>query len=99
VIGMKPLADGNVLKSKTATAVECLHYAMSLPTSTVISGMESMDRLNQGLNAARTFKPLSKEQIAALLKRTAPAAEDGKFEPFKTTSQYDGTAQNPQWLG
>jgi len=99
VIGMKPLADANVLKSKTATAVECLHYAMSLPTSTVISGMESMDRLNQGLNAARTFKPMSKAEVAALLKRTAPAAEDGKFEPFKTTSQYDGTAHNPQWLG
>jgi aryl-alcohol dehydrogenase-like predicted oxidoreductase len=99
VLGMKPLADANILKSNTATAVECLHYAMSLPTSVVISGMESMDRLNQGLNAARNFKPMSKAEIAALLKKTAPYAAEGKFEPFKTTSQYDGTAQNPKWLG
>ena len=99
VLGMKPLADGNVLKSNTATAVECLHYAMSLPTSVVINGMESMDRLNQGLNAARTFKPMSKAEMAALLQKTAQAAAEGKFEPFKTTSQYDGTAHNPQWLG
>jgi predicted aldo/keto reductase-like oxidoreductase len=99
VLGMKPLADANILKSKTATAVECLHYAMSLPTSTVISGMESMERLNQGLSAARSFKPMTKAEVAVLLKKTAPAAEDGRFEPFKTTSQYDGTAQNPHWLG
>ena len=99
VLGMKPLADANILKSKTATAVECLHYAMSLPTSVVISGMETMDRLNQGLNAARTFKPMGKTEMAALLQKTAAAAQEGKFEPFKTTSNYDGTAQNPKWLG
>lgn len=96
VLGMKPMADANILKSNTATAVECLHYAMSLPTSTVITGMDSMDRLNQGLNAARTFKPMSKAEMAALLQKTAPAAAEGKFEPFKTTSQCDGTAHNPQ---
>jgi predicted aldo/keto reductase-like oxidoreductase len=99
VLGMKPMADGHILRSGTATAVECLHYAMSLPTSTVITGMDSLDRLNQALDAARTFKPMSKSEIAALLQRTASAAEDGKYEPFKTTSRYDGTAHNPQWLG
>jgi aryl-alcohol dehydrogenase-like predicted oxidoreductase len=99
VLGMKPMGDGIILKSNTATAVECLHYAMSLPTSTVITGMESMEMLNQGLNAARTFKPMSKTEMAALLQKTAAAAEDGKFELFKTTSRFDGTAHNPQWLG
>lgn len=99
VLGMKPIASGIILESNTVTAVECLRYAMSLPTSTVINGMDSMDRLNQGLNVARTFKPMTKTEVAALLRKTSAAAADGRFEPFKTTAQFDGTAQNPQWLG
>ena len=99
VLGMKPMGDGIILKSNTVTPLEFLHYAMSLPTSTVITGMESMEMLNQGLNAARTFKPMSKTEMAALLQKTAAAAEDGKYELFKTTSRFDGTAHNPQWLG
>lgn len=99
VLGMKSMGDSIILQSNTATPLECLHYAMSLPVSTVITGMENMDRLNQGLNAARTFKPLSKTEIAALLQKTASAAADGRFEKFKTTSMFDGTAHNPQWLG
>src|SRR5258708_4100120 len=99
VLGMKPIGSGNILRSNTATPVECLHYAMSLPTSVVINGMESMELLNQGLEAARTFKPMSKSEIAALLQKTAAAAADGKYETFKPTAQYDGTAHNPQWLG
>ena len=99
VLGMKPIASGIILESNTVTAVECLRYAMSLPTSTVINGMDSMDRLNQGLNVARTFKPMTRTEVAALLRKTSAAAADGRFEPFKTTAQFDGTAQNPQWLG
>lgn len=99
VLGMKPIGSGIILESHTATPVECLHYAMSLPTSTVINGMDSMELLKQGLNAARTFKPLGKTEMAALLQKTAAAAADGKFEKFKTTAMFDGTAHNPQWLG
>ena len=99
VLGMKSMGDGNILKSNAVTAVECLRYAMSLPTSTVITGMESMDRLEQAMNVARSFKPMTKTEMAALLQKTATLAADGKFEPFKTTSQFDGTAHNPKWLG
>ncbi len=99
VLGMKPLASGIILKSKTVTPTECLHYAMSLPASTVITGMESMKVLEQGLEAARTFKPMNQEAVAALLARTTTAAAEGKFEPFKNTTQFDGTVHNPQWLG
>src|SRR3984893_11019257 len=63
VLAMKPMGDGIILKSNVVTPIECLHYAMSLPTSTVITGMESMEMLNQGLNAARTFKPMSKTEM------------------------------------
>ena len=57
-----------------------------------------MARVQQALTAARTFKPLDPQQIAALLARTQAAAQDGQYEPFKTSTQFDGTARNPQWL-
>jgi aryl-alcohol dehydrogenase-like predicted oxidoreductase len=99
VLGMKSMGDGYVLKSKTVTPIECLHYAMNLPTSVVINGCESLERLEQGLEAARTFKPLSEVEVAELLAKTAAAAAQGEFEPFKTTHQFDGTFHNPSWLG
>jgi aryl-alcohol dehydrogenase-like predicted oxidoreductase len=99
VLGMKPMGDGNVLKSGVVTPVECLHYALSLPTSVVINGCESMERLDQAFEAARTFKPLTRAEISKLLAKTAQAAMTGKYEPFKTTAQFDGTAHNPQWMG
>jgi predicted aldo/keto reductase-like oxidoreductase len=99
VLGMKPMGDGLVLKSKTASAVECLHYAMTLPTSTVITGIDSLKILEQDLEAVKKFDPLTEKQVADLLARTAKAAAEGRFEAFKTTNGFDGTAQNPQWLG
>jgi aryl-alcohol dehydrogenase-like predicted oxidoreductase len=99
VLGMKSMGDGFVLKSKTVKPIECLHYALSLPTSTVITGIDSMKILKQALEAVRTFKPLTSDQVAALLKRTARVAAECKYEPFKTTNGFDGTAQHPEWLG
>ncbi|MGA9978905.1 MAG: aldo/keto reductase [Candidatus Sulfotelmatobacter sp.] len=99
VLGMKPMGDSIILRSKTASAVECLHYAMNLPTSVVITGCESLPILQQALDAARSFKPMGKEEVAQLLARTEPAAVKGEFELYKTTHNFDGTYQNPQWLG
>jgi aryl-alcohol dehydrogenase-like predicted oxidoreductase len=99
VLGMKPMGDSIILKSKTATPVECLHYAMNLPTSVVITGCDSMQILQQALDAARSFKPMSKDEVAQLLARTSSAAGKGEFELYKTTHNFDGTYQNPQWLG
>jgi len=99
VLGMKALGDGMVLKSGTATAVECLQYALSLPTSVVITGIDSMDILKQALEVAKAFKPLTEKETADLLARTKKAAMKGEFERFKTTNAFDGTAQNPSWLG
>jgi hypothetical protein len=96
---MKPLGSGVILQSNTVTPVECLHYAMNLPTSVVITGCDSLQILDQALQAARTFKPLGGKQVAAILAKTAPVAARGEFEPFKTTTGFDGTAHNPQWLG
>ena len=99
VLGMKALANGMILESKTVTPIECLQYAMNLPTSVVITGCESMEDLEQALTAARTFKPMSDAEVKGLLNKTAAAASRGEFELFKTTSIYDGTAAHPEWLG
>src|SRR5256714_1130135 len=99
VLGMKPIAFGNVLKAGVATPIECLHYALNLPTSVVINGCDSMERLDQAFQAARTFKPLSPAQLSALVSKTKEAALTGRYEPFKTTAIFDGTASHPEWLG
>jgi aryl-alcohol dehydrogenase-like predicted oxidoreductase len=99
VLGMKPMGDKIILKSKTATPIECLHYAMNLPTSVVITGCDSLDILDQALAAARTFKPLSSTEVTSLLTKTAVAAKEGEFERYKISHDFDGTFHNPQWLG
>lgn len=99
VLAMKTLANGTILESKTVTAIECLQYAMNLPTSVVITGCESMKDLEQALTAARTFKPMTDEQVKNLLSKTEQPASRGEYELFKTTSIYDGTASHPEWLG
>jgi predicted aldo/keto reductase-like oxidoreductase len=99
VLGMKSMGDPFILESKTVTPIECLHYALNLPTSTVITGIDNMKVLDQAVEAAQTFKPMSKEAVGELLARTAAAAATGRYELFKTESRYDGTAHNPQWLG
>jgi hypothetical protein len=93
---MKSMGAGVILQSKTVTPIECLHYAMILPTSVVITGMDKMEVLEQAIQAARTFRPLSKDEVVKLLAKTANAAAFGKFELFKTTSHHDSTAQNPK---
>ncbi len=99
VLAMKTLANGLILKSGTVTATECLQYAMNLPVSVVITGCESMANLEQAIKAARTFAPMTDEQVSNLLAKTTKAAARGEYELFKTTSIYDGTAAHPEWLG
>jgi predicted aldo/keto reductase-like oxidoreductase len=103
VLGMKTFGDHHildqVLESGTTTPIEMLHYSMSLPTSVVITGIDSMKILDQAFEAARTFEPLTHAQVADLLARTKSSASDGAYELFKTTPQFDSTAHNPQWLG
>ncbi|MBP5976732.1 aldo/keto reductase [Brasilonema sp. CT11] len=99
VLGMKTMANGILLRSKTVTPIECLHYALNLPTSVVITGIDSMEILDQAFEAVRTFQPMNDQQVQSLLAKTAEAASRGEFEPFKTSSIFDSTAANPDWLG
>ena len=99
VLGMKPMGDHLILESKTVSPVECLQYAMNLPTSVVITGCDSLPILQQALLAARSFRPMDSAQVVNLLAKTAKAAEAGRFELYKTSHHFDGTVANPQWLG
>jgi predicted aldo/keto reductase-like oxidoreductase len=99
ILGMKSMANGILLRSNTVTPIECLHYALNLPTSVVITGIDTMEILDQAFEAIRTFQPMTDQQVQALLAKTAAAGGHGEFEPFKTSSIFDGTAQHPNWLG
>jgi hypothetical protein len=102
VLGMKSLCGGTgiVLKSGTGVRpIECLHYALNLPTSVVIAGIDKQPVLDQAFEAAKTFRPMNQQQLAALLGKTREVAMTGKYELFKTTSHFDGTAKHPDWMG
>ena len=99
VLGMKSMGSSVLLKSRVVSPIECLHYALSLPTSVVITGIDSMKILEQALHAAHTFRPFTRQQVASLLAKTSKPASHGEYELFKTTSHFDSTAQHPEWLG
>ncbi len=99
VLGMKSMGDAVILKSKTVSPIECLHYALSLPTSVVITGIDKPEILDQAFEAAKTFQPMNREQVAQLLAKTKAVAMAGKYELFKTSSHFDSTAKHPDWLG
>jgi len=99
ILGMKSMGDSVILKSKAVTPIECLHYALGLPTSVVITGIDKPEILDQAFEAAKTFKPLNREQMSQLLAKTKEVALAGKYELFKTSSHFDSTAKHPDWLG
>lgn len=99
VLGMKPMADARIVQRGIASAEECLAYAMSLPVSTVITGCDSLERVEQALRVARGFRPLEQAQVQALVDRTAAPGGSGADERYKTTDRYDATTHNPSWLG
>jgi predicted aldo/keto reductase-like oxidoreductase len=101
VLGMKAFGgqDGVILKSNTVEPLDCLRYALTLPTSVVITGIDKPEILEQAFSAVKDFKPFGPEQLSALLEKTREAADSGHFELFKTTSHFDTTARHPDWLG
>ncbi|HEX4261313.1 MAG TPA: aldo/keto reductase [Acetobacteraceae bacterium] len=99
VLGMKPMGDPFILDSHAASAVECLHYAMSLPVSVTITGIDAIRILDQAIAIGRGFQPLTAAERAALLARTASAAKGGRFERYKSSQHFDSTVKHPEYLG
>jgi aryl-alcohol dehydrogenase-like predicted oxidoreductase len=95
VIGMKPLASGTVIRSKVVTPIEALHYALNLPTSTVVTGCDTMEILEQAILAVTTFKPLTAGEVASIEERTRLLALSGEYEPFKSTTAFNGPRVAP----
>jgi uncharacterized protein len=98
-LAMKTFGDHFILDTKIAEPIEMLHFSMSLPVAVVITGIDKQEVLDQALAAVKTYHPLDKTAVTALLGKTRPAAERGQAELYKTTWHFDGTAQNPDWLG
>jgi len=98
-LGMKCFGDHYILDSGTIKPIEGLHYCLNLPVAVQITGIDSMEILEQACEAARTFKPMGEAEVTALLERTQSAAVDGKYELYKTTAHFDGTAHRPEMLG
>jgi aryl-alcohol dehydrogenase-like predicted oxidoreductase len=97
VFGMKSFGGGGeIVKYGAATPDEALRYAMSLPVSTTISGIESPDVLTQNLSIATKFSPMTADEMRVLRERCRPLAADGRFELFKTTKMYDGAVGRAQ---
>ncbi len=99
VLAMKTFGDHFILDSGTVQAVEALQYGLSQQVSVVITGIDTMPVLEQAMTAVRNFRPMTEAQQQALLSRTESAAAEGKYELFKTSTHFDGTAANPKWLG
>ena len=98
-LAMKTFGDMFILNSKTAEPIDMLHFSMSLPVSVVITGIDKQEILDQALQAVKTYQPMDKAAVAALLGKTRVAANKGEFELYKTSWHFDSTAQNPDWLG
>ena len=91
IFGMKSLGgSGEMVRRGSITVADALRYAMSLPVTTTISGMDSMDVLKQNLEIVQNFQPMSGQELAAVRNRCRNDASDGHLELFKTTVKYDG---------
>ena len=99
ILAMKTFGDHFILESKTVTPMEALHFGLNSPASVVITGIDSQAILDQAFQAVESFRPMESQQVATILAKTKEAAMTGKFELFKTSSHFDGTIQNPSWLG
>lgn len=99
VLGMKSFGNGIILKSGAVQPMDCLHYALNVPVSVLITGVDSKMLLDQAFAAVKAFKPMDEAAVASLIGKTEQVAMNGKYELFKTTSHFDTTARHPDWLG
>jgi aryl-alcohol dehydrogenase-like predicted oxidoreductase len=97
VLGMKSMGgEGDAVRKKVVTADEALRYAMSLPVTTTVSGIDSMRVLRQNVRIASGFTPMSATEMAALRERVADTAADGRYELYKSTAKHEGEVGRKQ---
>ncbi len=87
---MKPMGGtADSVKKGMVGADELLRYAMSLPVTTTIAGMEKPEILEHNLRVAENFKQMKPEEMQALRDRLRPFAADARFEPYKVSLKFD----------
>lgn len=97
-IGMKGFGDHFILDSNTVKPIEALQFCFNLPIAVQVTGIESQRFLDQALEAARAFKPLTQAEVASIMDRTRAAAVEGKYELYKISTHFDGTQKHPEWI-
>jgi aryl-alcohol dehydrogenase-like predicted oxidoreductase len=95
-LGMKSFGAGEAVRHKAVTPADALRYAMSLPVTTTISGIDSMRVLRQNVKIAQAFRPMTEAQMESYRKRLRAEAADGRYELYKTTAQHDGVEGREQ---
>jgi predicted aldo/keto reductase-like oxidoreductase len=85
VIGMKALAsqNGRIVRDLNISAQDARRYVLSLPISTLVCGIASRRDLNQDVNMARSFSPMSEDEVVKLLARSEDESQDGHIEQYK----------------
>lgn len=97
VVGMKSLGgDGGIPRNGGVSVEECLRYAFSLRIPVCLSGMDTLERLEENVAIAKRFTPLGVEERAELLGRVHAVAGDGRLERFKSTQAFDSTVHRKQ---
>jgi aryl-alcohol dehydrogenase-like predicted oxidoreductase len=66
----------------TMTMREAMYYVLSRPVSTVIIGCDTIAQLEENVQLAREFTPLSDTQVAGLVARAEPVAKPSLFFRF-----------------
>ena len=99
ILAMKTFGDHHILDTHVLDPIEMLHYSMNLPVASVVTGIDAPHILDQAIVAAQTFRPLSDQEVTAMLAKTAQLAQNGSTELYKTSHTFDGTYQHPEWLG
>jgi uncharacterized protein len=96
VVAMKSTASGAIIRDTNVSAAECLRYAMSLPVSVVISGMDNVEMAGKNIATAKVFKPMTEAERSGLLARVRDVAVDGRLERFKSTQDFDSRIHREQ---
>jgi predicted aldo/keto reductase-like oxidoreductase len=97
VLAMKSLGgDGSIVSKAGVPVEEALRYVLSLPISTLVSGIDSEKVLDQNLKIVREFQPMSSQEQAAVEARTLAMAGDGRYELFKSSKMFDGPVHRKQ---
>jgi predicted aldo/keto reductase-like oxidoreductase len=100
VLGMKSLAgqDARLPRDVNVGWELCRRYALSLPVSTVICGMQTSEEVQGVLRIARGFTPLTMPEVERLLDASRGPAQDGAIEVYKDPKSGYGCSHHSKVL-